>query len=195
MKFLCLEVVMRPVKVEEKEVFEQLMRLFRAKGYDGVSFADLISATGLVKASLYHRFPGGKEEMVDAVLSHVDKEFVEYVLRPAWEQGEPVERARRMARRLGQFYASGTQWCLLDTLTLDTKPRTLKHARQSMEFWTESFARVARDAGLPAKLARQRAEDAVAAIEGALIVSRVTNNRRPFMRALTTLANRLTTAT
>jgi TetR/AcrR family transcriptional repressor of lmrAB and yxaGH operons len=187
-----LGVGMRPMKVADKEVMARLMRAFRAKGYEGASYADLMAATGLVKASLYHRFPGGKEEIVDAILSQVDREFSEYVLRPAWEEGLPQERARRMARRLNEFYGSGRLWCLLDTVTLSSSACTVKHAGHSMEFWIESLARVARDAGLPAVSARRRAEDAVAAIEGALVVSRVTKNRRPFARALASLPRRLT---
>jgi len=61
-----------------------------------------------------------------------------------------------------------------------------------MEFWVERFARVARDAGLAASLARKRAEEAVAAIEGALIVARVMKNRRSFLRVLGALPGKLT---
>jgi AcrR family transcriptional regulator len=184
---------MRPVKVAERKVFARVSKVFREKGYEGTSYADLMAATGLVKASLYHRFPGGKEEIVEAILSEVDREFSEYVLRPAWQEGSPRERARQMARRLQEFYRSGSCWCLLDTITLSSSLRTVRHAGRSMEFWVESFARLARDAGVPSRLARARAEDAVAGIEGALIVSRVTKNRRPFLRALESLPTHLTT--
>src|SRR5258708_38282466 len=102
---------MRPAKVSDKELFARLTEVFRRKGYDGASYADLTEATGLVKASLYHRFPGGKEEMVDAILSEVDRQFVEYVLAPALGEGDPKERARRMGRRLREFYDSGRSWC------------------------------------------------------------------------------------
>jgi len=180
------------MKMGEQQVFERVSKVFREKGYEGTSYADLIAATGLVKASLYHRFPGGKEQIVEAMLSEVDREFSEYVLRPAWQQGPPRARARQIARRLEEFYGSGGIWCLLDTVTLSSNARTVRHAGRSMEFWIESFARVARDAGLPAKLARGRAEDAVAAIEGALIVSRVTENRRPFLRTIGSLPTHLT---
>lgn len=183
---------MRPAKATDDEVFGKLTEVFRAKGYDGASYADLMAATGLVKASLYHRFPGGKEGMVDAILSQVDRKFSEYVLRPAWEGGPPRRRARQMALRLGGFYGAGSRWCLLETLTLSSNQRTMRHARRSMRFWIAAFARVARDAGLAAVVALRRAEDAVAAIEGALIVSRVMGNRRPFSRVLTSLPARLT---
>jgi len=55
---------MRPSKMSDEKVFEGLSDVFRRKGYDGASYSDLMKATGLVKASLYHRFPGGKADMV-----------------------------------------------------------------------------------------------------------------------------------
>lgn len=183
---------MRPAKMPEKYVLQRLTEVFRERGYEGASYAILISATGLVKASLYHRFPGGKEEMVDTVLSRADREFMDYVLRPAWEAGPPAKRVRKIAQRLEKFYHSGSRWCLLDTLTLASTSRTLRHAKRSMEFWISSLSRVAQEAGMPRSEARQNAEDAVAAIEGGLIVSRVTRSRKPFLRALATLPARLT---
>jgi AcrR family transcriptional regulator len=185
-------VQMRPAKVSDKELFERLTRVFRRRGYDGASYAELIKATGLVKASLYHRFPGGKEQMVGAIQSEVDRHFAEYVLAPAIEEGEPKERARQMARRLREFYDNGEAWCLLDTLTLAESRTTLVHAEKSMEFWIERFVRVGRDAGLSAGVAKKRAEEAVAAIEGGLIVARVSKNRRPFLRVLANLPKQLT---
>ena len=183
---------MRPVKLSDKELFERLTEVFRRRGYDGASYAELMKATGLVKASLYHRFPNGKEEMVGAIQSEVDRQFTEYVLAPAVAPGDPKERARQMARRLREFYDSGRAWCLLDTLTLADSRATLVHAKKSMEFWVERFARVGRDAGLSARVARKRAEEAVAAIEGGLVVARVLKNRRPFLRLLAGLPKKLT---
>jgi AcrR family transcriptional regulator len=183
---------MRPLKLSDKELFGRLTGVFRRRGYDGASYAELMKATGLVKASLYHRFPGGKEEMVGAIQSEVDRHFAEYVLAPAIELGPPRERARRVARRLREFYDGGKAWCLLDTLTLAASRSTLARARKSMEFWVDRFARLGRDAGLSPGVARKRAEEAVAGIEGGLIVARVLKNRRPFLRVLAGLPKRLT---
>ena len=183
---------MRPAKISDERLFQGLSDVFRRKGYDGASYSDLMKATGLVKASLYHRFPGGKAEMVDAILSTVDRHFAEYVLKPASEEGRPRDRARKIGRRLREFYDSGRRWCLLDTLTLADSPSTRAHARRSMEFWIDAFARLSRDAGLSPAIARKRAQEAVVAIEGGLVVSRVLNNPRPFLRSLANLPKQLT---
>jgi len=184
---------MRPAKISANRLYRELSDIFRQKGYDGASYSDLMKATGLVKASLYHRFPGGKAEMVDAILTEVDREFSEYVLKPAFEAGSPLDRARKIARRIRGFYKSGRQWCLLDTVTLADSPSTREHARRSMEFWIDAFARVGRDAGLGPAIARRRSQEAVAAIEGGLVVSRVMGDRGPFLRSLASLPKRLIT--
>jgi hypothetical protein len=45
-------------------------------GYrEGASLSLISEATGLGKGCLYHFFPGGKEEMADAVLSEIDGWF------------------------------------------------------------------------------------------------------------------------
>jgi AcrR family transcriptional regulator len=183
---------MRAAKVSDETLFQDLSDVFRRKGYDGASYADLMKASGLVKGSLYHRFPGGKADMVEAIQSHVDRRFAEYVLKPAFEEGKPQDRARKIARRLGEFYDSGKRSCLLDTLTLGDGASTRAHARRSMEFWIDAFARLCRDGGLRPAVARKRAQEAVAAIEGGLVVSRVLGDARVFLRALANLPKRLT---
>jgi TetR/AcrR family transcriptional regulator, lmrAB and yxaGH operons repressor len=183
---------MRPAKISDDKLFQELSDVFRRKGYDGASYSDLMKATGLVKASLYHRFPGGKADMVNAILSEVGRQFAEYVVKPAFEEGEPQVRARKIARRLREFYRSGKQWCLLDTVTLADSPSTRAQARRSMESWIDAFARLSRDAGLSPAIAHRRSQEAVAAIEGGLIVSRVLGDSSPFLRSLANLPRQLT---
>jgi len=53
------------------EVVERLVGVFQRCGYDGASLSELSAATGLGRSSLYHHFPGGKEEMARAVIARV----------------------------------------------------------------------------------------------------------------------------
>ena len=58
--------------ISREEVLNRLTKTFRTYGYDGASLAKLSEATGLGPSSLYHYFPGGKEEMAQAVLNHAN---------------------------------------------------------------------------------------------------------------------------
>lgn len=50
--------------------------------------------------------------------------------------------------------------------------------------WIDGFAALAEQAGVPKRAARERAEDAVGAIEGALILAAGLNDTAPFRRCL-----------
>lgn len=67
----------------------------------------LSEATGLKKASLYHRFPGGKEQMGSEVLLDAGRWLTRHVLEPLAEPGTPAARIKDMTRQLDCFYAGG----------------------------------------------------------------------------------------
>ena len=56
-------------KITDGQLTEALTRVFQTYGYDGATLSRISDATGLQRASLYHRFPGGKEEMAKFVLA------------------------------------------------------------------------------------------------------------------------------
>jgi AcrR family transcriptional regulator len=180
-------------KFSEDKVLGRLTGLFRDHGYDGTSLSLIMKATGLVKASLYHRFRGGKEEMAATVMDRVAGEFASNLLAPLNEPGDPAERLRETGERLRKFYGSGKKACLLDTLTLNREsPAVRARAKAALEFWIDSFARFAKDScGLPRVLAMERAQEAVSALEGGLVIARVSGNVAPFMRAIESLPERL----
>jgi AcrR family transcriptional regulator len=183
---------MPALKISDEDLLQMLSRLFQDHGYDGASLSRIMQSTGLVKASLYHRFAGGKEEMAAAVLARVSRTFAEVLLAPLGEADDPAARLRETGDRLAKFYGSGGRPCLLDTMTLNQENAALRDlARGALEYWLDAFARFARECGLAPEAARQQAEDAVAAIEGGLVLARVSGDRGAFLRAIESLPDRL----
>ena len=105
-------------KIRDEDLLERLTRVFQDHGFEGASLSRISAATGLEKASLYHRFPGGKDQMAEAVLAHVGRWFVENLLAPLRETGPVAARIRETGRRIQAFYEDGQRSCLLDTLSL-----------------------------------------------------------------------------
>ena len=60
---------MARIVMERADVLPMLGEVFREHGFEGASLAAITARTGLGKGSLYHFFPGGKEEMAAAVLA------------------------------------------------------------------------------------------------------------------------------
>ncbi|MCG8428323.1 MAG: TetR/AcrR family transcriptional regulator [Chromatiales bacterium] len=178
--------------ISREEVIERLTRAFRESGYQSASLARLSEATGLGKASLYHYFPGGKEQMAETVLDHVNDWLKDNVLLPLAGAGTPMERLNRMILELNDFYQKGRCSCLLDLLAIgDAAVVFGKSIKASIQAWESAIAGVLVDAGLDEAESRLRAEDALIAIQGALVVARAKNSTDPFTRTLSALPARL----
>lgn len=176
---------MPPFKIDDDQLLDRLTEIFRVHGYEGTSVSRISEATGLQKSSLYHRFPGGKADMVKAVLQRASEWLDTHVLGPLSGNGPPRARVSRMAGRLAEFYGDGRRSCLLDTLSLGEEGGEVRGAiQQALQAWVRALSKVGRDAGLDRALARQRAEDAMVLIQGSLVFARATGNRKPFARAL-----------
>ncbi|HSR69694.1 MAG TPA: helix-turn-helix domain-containing protein [Acidobacteriota bacterium] len=179
-------------KVQEKDLLERLTRVFQEHGFEGASLSLISQATGLKRASLYHRFPGGKEEMAQAVLRHAQERFGRDLLEPLRGSGEPAERVREMARRLDAFYRQGRRSCLLDTLSLENLAPLRRLTATAARGWIQAMTEVALEAGLSSAQARNLSEQAVIRIEGALVLARATGDRRPFQEVIEILPKLLT---
>ena len=171
------------------DVLARLADVFRRVGYDGASLSRLSDASGLGRASLYHQFPDGKRDIARRAVEHANRAFHEAVLAQSSSDGPPAERLRRVARALARYYDDGADPCLLGALTLsETDPRLNEVVRAGFDAWIDALAAILRDAGLPRALARTRSEDAVARIQGALLLGRALDHHRPLRRALADLA-------
>lgn len=169
-----------------------LLRLFRQYGYDGATLSKISEATGLGKASLYHHFPGGKDEMVDTVLDYLERWLDQKVLQPLATPGDGITRLRHMCDRLGEAYEGGKQPCL-SSILLAGSARDVFHDRVKAIYqnWIAAIARTLIDSGMDETLAHERGEDGVIAIQGALIVSQGLDHPETFQRVLQQLPQKL----
>jgi len=186
---------MPSIKVEPDPIIDRLTEVFRTVGYEGATLSKLSKATGLQRASLYHRFPGGKKEMAEAVLAQVSTWLDTHVLAPLTGSETPHARLQKMAMALDTFYAQGGTSCLLDALSFGEGSDLFHdHIRAAFAHWIEALAAlVVESTGCPKAEARQRAEDAVLSIQGALVLARGTGNTQPFQRVLKKLPTLLLT--
>jgi AcrR family transcriptional regulator len=181
--------------VSDESFLATALDLFRTYGFEGVSLKQLADATGLEKASLYYRYPGGKDEIVMAVAKDVVSWFHANIFVPLAGAGSTRKRIAFVVERLRVFYAGGTKACITDVLSIPGGSEELKAAlKGAMQAWIDAFAEIAKESGLSSATARSRAEEAVVRFEGALIVARVLGDKAPFERVLRLLPELLTSA-
>jgi AcrR family transcriptional regulator len=175
-------------KVNDEELAERTLELFRQLGFEGTSLSHLAAAAGLEKASLYYRFPGGKKDLVMAAAAYVGRWFESNVFAPLKENGAPEDRLRAVARKLRVFYGDGSKPCVLDSLSFRGGPPELADAlSDALKSWLAAFAGIARESGLNRSQADRRARQAIIQIEGSLVLARVTGQRKIFLDTLAEL--------
>ena len=167
------------------QVVASLLRAFRRNGYDGASLSRLSEETGLRRASLYHHFPGGKEDMARAVVVSAVQDFDRLVLSPLREPGTPERRVAAMAATLSTFYGGGEQSCVLALMTIGEGRELLaSEVREGLQGWIDALTSVVEETGRPEPVARERARNAVARVQGALVLARGLGDTAVFKRTI-----------
>jgi AcrR family transcriptional regulator len=176
---------------EKADVIPLVAEVFRELGYEGASMSSITARTGLSKGSLYHFFPGGKEEMAAEILAHVDAWFVSEVFEPL-EQEDPRSGIPRMWQAVDTYFCSGGRVCLIGAFALDeTRDRFARPIRGYFKRWIEALEGALIRGGVEATAAKRLAEEVVAGIQGGLTLARALNDDTIFGRTIAALAERV----
>ena len=164
--------------------------VFREHGFEGASLSAITARTGLGKGSLYHFFPGGKEEMAEAVLAEIDGWFTRAIFAPLRDDPDPETAIRQMLRETDAYFRSGRRVCLIGAFALgDTRDRFAARIAAYFAAWRDALAEALTRAHRSG--ASERAEHAVLAIQGALVLARALDDPGVFGRALERLEQEL----
>jgi AcrR family transcriptional regulator len=163
---------------------------FRRKGFNGTSVKDITTGAGATMGSLYHFFPGGKEQLTAEVLRTTGAVYLQLFEAIAAEAKDP-------GRAVQQFF-DGAAAVLAETDYIDICPigsiarevaSTSEALRQPCDevfvSWQAAFAARLRGAGVRPAVARRLATTVVAALEGGFILARTARDPAP-LRAIGT---------
>ena len=177
---------------ERADAIAPLAEVFREHGYEGASLALIGKATGLGKGSLYHFFPNGKEEMVQAVLGEIGQWFEDAVYSPLRNQSDANGAIGAMLDSTDQYFRSGRRVCLVGALAVaNTRDLFAQAIRGYFVAWVDALQSALIRQGRDADQSRILAEEAVLAIQGAIVLSRAMDDPGVFQRAIDQLRKRL----
>ncbi len=173
--------------------------LFRRRGYAATGINDIVEVSGAPKGSLYHYFPGGKDEIAEAALRFAG-ERVSATLR---ELSEGTSSAAALVKAYGALLEGWMRQsgfrdgCPLATTVLETAPDVpgpTRAGRAAFEAWRAVIERALAKDGVPKAQARKLSGLVIAALEGALIVSRADGDGRIIKDVTASLAQTLAAA-
>ncbi len=177
---------MRPQKVQDSEIIASLVKSFRANGYEGTSLAELAKSTGLKKASLYHRFPKGKEEMANTVLEYIEEWVDEHIFKVLLDESLPVEeRLQKTLIQIRNSYDNGKETCIFRALSIGQSLELFDlQIKKGMHKWITAFNKFGLAIGLSEAKSHEAAVNTLIKIQGSLIVTKGMNDLSIFEKTL-----------
>jgi TetR/AcrR family transcriptional repressor of lmrAB and yxaGH operons len=178
------------VAKHKENLVRAAMRLFRRQGYASTGLQQILAESGAPKGSLYHYFPSGKEAVGAAAVGMAAGMVRAMLVDLAARHPDPPAFLRAYCRVMaGWMKESGFRsGCPIATTLLENAPQspTITAAGQrAVDGWIEVVAGVLANGGMKRREALRRAQVIVAAMEGALILSRVRRSTRPILDVAT----------
>jgi len=158
--------------------------LFRRDGYSGTGLKRIAAESGAPFGSIYHFFPGGKQELGAAALTHGGeryRELLESVYPPGADVVEATEasfvQAAGLLEETDYRYACPIATIALEVANTDELMRTA--AAAAFESWLELLEQRFTEAGMSTERALEVAVGTFCLIEGALLLARTTRSSVP----------------
>lgn len=160
-------------------------RLIREKGMAATGINEILTLAGLPKGSMYHFFPGGKEELIKVAL-HSYKDWLAERFKARMKGSSTA--AEGLSGIVDFFIHDLTQsnyvaGCPVATVALEsngTLPGVTEGVREVMDHWIKSLSSYLQYKGLAGK--RSTAEDFITQLEGALVMARIYQSTEPLER-------------
>jgi AcrR family transcriptional regulator len=169
-----------------------LSEVFRSRGYEGATLAQLARAAGLGKASLYHHFPGGKSEMASEVLKACASELDRRAYRKLRKQGTWNVRVAAFVNGFSKYVDDGARNCLMVSLTVSSGDATLSKAiTRYTDAWLDELTDVFAESGLPRKRAARSAKELLGRLYGALALAQMLDKPKVYRQAIKRLSDQL----
>ncbi len=158
--------------------------LFRRQGYTGTGLKQVVAEADAPFGSLYHFFPGGKEQLADEVI-RLSGQFYLQLFEAISDAAPDIVTAT------SDFFTGAAETlrvtdyadaCPIATVALEvasTNDTLRKATADVFESWIEAATGRAVEAGIPPREARELAFSFLSSLEGAFILSRALRSTEP----------------
>ena len=170
-----------------REIVEKAAPLFNQKGFEGTSLSDLMRVTGLQKGGIYRHF-SSKEELAGEAFDYAWKKAFERRLEGVDEAADAVERLKKMIDNFVDIrtglVAGGCPLMNTAVEADDGNPVLRARARGALSGWMARLGKVAEE-GIARREIQPRVDCKalgqliISSLEGALLISRLENDRTP----------------
>lgn len=164
-----------------QQMIERAAALLARKGLQGTSFSEVLEASGAPRGSLYHHFPGGKDELVLAAVSAVGAQMGGALENLSGRPAGEVARGFAELWRTILSRSACTAGCAIVAVTIAAEsPVLLDRVGEVFRGNWLRLAQLLSQGGVPDDKASALAATLIAAFEGAVILARSQRSMEPF---------------
>ncbi|MDG4858186.1 TetR/AcrR family transcriptional regulator [Streptomyces sp. T-3] len=159
-------------------------RLMQRQGYDGTGIKQISLEAQATLGSVYHFFPGGKQELAVAAIHHGDQEFIDELRAVLDAEEDPAAAMVTLCRRIAEGLRA-SDWidgCPITTTSLGTAgriPDIQTAAAEAFARWRELVQDKLRASGMAKDDAYELAHTAISTLEGAELAAQVSRSVEP----------------
>ncbi|MFI4989832.1 MAG: TetR/AcrR family transcriptional regulator [Solirubrobacterales bacterium] len=167
-----------------ERIVQRSAELFRRQGFAGTGVKQIVAEASAPFGSLYHFFPGGKEQLGEEVIRSSGAlygQLIDAFFRPG---GDPVAATRNFfaAAAAAVRESDYADACPIATVALEVSS-TSEPMRQAcadvFDGWLDGATARLVGCGLPRRRSRALAFELIAALEGAFVLARALRSTEP----------------
>lgn len=158
--------------------------LFRRKGYAATGMNDIVTLSGAPKGSVYHYFPGGKEQIAIETIRYASGLVAKTLTELSEAHATPSDMVRAYGKLLCGWLAKSEyqDGCPITTTLLElsaTSEPVAAAGREAFTSWRDIYRSKLVASGVPEPRAAALASMAVTSFQGALILTKVEQSSQP----------------
>ncbi|MEP7025950.1 MAG: TetR/AcrR family transcriptional regulator [Actinomycetota bacterium] len=169
---------------------EAAIGALRCDGVAGMSFTDVLAASGAARGAIYHHFPGGKAQLVQEAAALNGQQIRGYLAALVGDSPADVVQAFVAAIRPAVAASADGSGCAVAAVTVGQEPdrEALRQvAGTAFASWADALAVRLTEAGVAPGEATDFATTLITLLEGAHVLCRGAGSLEPFEQATRTI--------
>jgi AcrR family transcriptional regulator len=167
--------------------------LFRRNGYVGTGLKQIATEASAPFGSIYHFFPGGKQELAAEVIRTSGRIYQDLVMSLLDQAADPVQAMEHGFAAAAQLLVETdfADACPIATIALEvasTNEALRQVTAEVFDAWTAAGIERFERWGYPADAARRLAIAFIATLEGAFVLARTQRSTEPLQVAAATMS-------
>ena len=170
------------IKTDKETIIKKSIHLFKVQGYYNTTMADIGSANGLIKGSIYHHFKS-KEALALACLKFIHDYFNQNIFSIAQNEAlTDLDKLKQFTNEVESYFLKSEGGCLLGNFTLEVSnniPLLKEEILDYFNHWEKALFNILQPK-LGRRSAKEKSKQMVANTQGTIMMMRLYGSTETF---------------